>query len=189
MSDYREANSETRRMKITHDTTSLLIAEDMPWLFAVMLSLGLLLFVGVGLLVSSQTLIGAFVMAGIGGGMCFAAICIFVERLQIILDARAGTATLRSRTILRHREEVLPLADVLRATGETTLSGGDTSSDPSRVRRRMYRPSLVLADGAGGEVLRPITEIYDSSPAAGAVVRAINMWLDRHRNTAPTSRA
>jgi hypothetical protein len=53
----------------------------------------------------------------------------------------------------------------------------------------MYRPSLVLADGAGGEVLRPITEIYDSSPAAGAVVRAINMWLDRHRNTAPTSRA
>ncbi|PKQ12681.1 MAG: hypothetical protein CVT70_08060 [Alphaproteobacteria bacterium HGW-Alphaproteobacteria-1] len=150
-------------MKITHDTPRLLIAEDMPWLFAVMLSFGLLRFVGIGLLVGSRTLIGAFVMAGIGGGMCFAAICVFVERLQIIPDARAGTATLRSRAILRYKEEVLPLADVLRASGETTLSGG--------------------------EVLRPITGIYDSSPAAGALVRAINLWLDRHRNTAPTSRA
>jgi hypothetical protein len=53
----------------------------------------------------------------------------------------------------------------------------------------MYRPSRVLSDGAGGEVLRPITEIYDSSPASGAVVRAINLWLDRHRTTAPTSGA
>lgn len=174
-------------MKIIQDTPDLLIAEEMPWFIAVMLSLCLLLFVGVGLLVSSQTLLGAFVMGGVGGGMCFAAICIFVERLQIILDARAGTATLRSRTILRHREEVLPLDDVLRATGESTLSGGDTSSDPSRVRRRMYRPSLVLSDGAGGEVLRPITEIYDSSPASGKVVRAINDWLVQHRgsDTAP----
>lgn len=176
-------------MKITRDTPELLIAEETPWFIAVMLSLGLLAFVGVGLLVSAQTLIGAFVMEGIGGGMCLAAICIFVERLQIIFDARADTATLCSRTILRHREQVLPLADVLRATGETTLSGGDTSSDPSRVRRRMYRPPLVLSDGAGGEVLRPITEIYDSSPAAGALVRAINLWLERHRDGAPTSRA
>lgn len=168
-------------MKVTSQSPDLLIAEEMPWFIAVMLSLALLLFVGVGLLVSSQTLLGAFVMAGIGGGLCFAAICIFVERLQIILDARAGTATLRSRTILRHREEVLPLSDVLRATGESTLSGGDTSSDPARVRRRMYRPTLVLSDGAGGEVLRPITEIYDSSPASGTVVRAINDWLEERR--------
>ncbi|MBE0453376.1 hypothetical protein [Roseovarius autotrophicus] len=90
-------------VKITHDTPDLLIAENTPWVIAVMLSLGLLLFAGIGSLVASQTLIGAFVMAGIGGGMCLAAICIFVERLQVILDARAGTVTLRSRTILRRR--------------------------------------------------------------------------------------
>lgn len=164
-------------MKITRSTPDLLIAEAVPWFTAVMLSLGLLLFVGVGLLVSSQTLIGAFVMAGIGGGMCLAAICIFVERLQLILDAKARTVTIRSRTLLRQREEVLPLADLRRATGETTLSGGDTSSDPARVRRRMQRPALVLSDGAGGEVLHPITEIYDTSPASGSLVRALNDWL------------
>jgi hypothetical protein len=171
-------------MRITRDTPDLLIAEAMPWFIAVMLSLGLLLFVGIGLLISSVMLLGTFVMAGIGGGMCLAAICIFVERLQLILDARAGTATLRSRTILRHREEVLPLADVLRATGETTLSGG-VDTDPSRVRRKMHRPSLVLSDGAGGEVLRPITEVHDSSPASGELVRAINDWLARHRDGMP----
>ncbi|MGX0876440.1 hypothetical protein ACSSV4_001117 [Roseovarius sp. MBR-154] len=173
-------------MKITRTTPDLLIAEETPWFIAVMLSLGLLLFVGVGLLVSSQSLIGAFVMGGIGGGMCFAAICIFVERLQIILDAQAGTATLRARTILRQREEVLPLSDVLRATGETTLSGSNAGIDPARVRRKLHRPSLVLSDGAGGEVLRPITEIYDSSSASGKVVRAINDWLAQLRGTDAT---
>ncbi|WP_297768302.1 hypothetical protein [uncultured Roseovarius sp.] len=170
-------------MKITRTTPDLLIAQEIPWFIAVMLSLGLLLFVGVGLLVSSQTLIGAFVMGGIGGGMCFAAICIFVERLQIILDARAGTATLRARTILRSRETVFALQDLLGATGESTLSGGTTSDDPARVRRKLHRPSLVLSDGAGGEVLHPITEIYDSSSTSGTVVRAINDWLTQLRCT------
>lgn len=171
-------------MKVTRDSPDLLIVEEMPGLMAVGLSFFTLLFAGIGLLVMSETLPGGLVFLLVGGGMGIAAIGIFVERLQLILDGRTGTATLRSRTIFRHRETVLPLADVLRATGETTLSGGDTSSDPSRVRRRMHRPSLVLSDGAGGEVLHPITEIYDSSRNSGEIVRAVNAWLDARRTRA-----
>jgi hypothetical protein len=171
-------------VKITHDSPDLLIVEDMPWLMAVGLGLFTLLLAGIGLLVMSETLPGGLVFVLVGGGMGIAAIGIFVERLQFILDGRTGTAILRSRTIFRHRETVLPLADILRATGETTLSGGDSSSDPARVRRRMHRPSLVLSDGAGGEVLRPITEIYDSSRNSAEIVRAINAWLDARRRRA-----
>lgn len=168
-------------MRITLETDDRLIAEEKPWFIAVMLSFGLLLFVGLGLLIMSVTLLGALVMAGIGGSLCLAALCIFVERLQIILDATDGIVTLRSRTLLRHREDILALDDLLRATGESTLSGGDASADPARLRLQVFRPSFVLRDGAGGTVLRPITEIYDSSPASGKLVRVINAWLERQR--------
>lgn len=173
-------------MKVTHTSSDLLIIEETPWFIAVMLSLFTLMSVAIGLLVMSQTLAGGLVFLLVGGGMGLAGVGIFVERLQLILDAGAGTATLRSRTIFRHRETVFPLSDVLRATGESTLSGGDTSTDPSRVRRKVHRPSLVLRDGAGGDaLLHPITEIYDSSRSSTETVRAINSWLTDLRGADP----
>lgn len=173
-------------MKVTHSSPDLLMIEDMPWFMAIMLGLFTVFFAGVGLLVMPQTLVGGLVFLIGGGGLGFAGVCIFVERLQVILDARAGTAILRSRTILRHRETVFDLSDVIRATGESTLSGGETSTDPSRVRRPVHRPTLVLRDGAGGAPLsHPITEIYDSSRASAEVVRAINHWLAELRGPDP----
>lgn len=171
-------------MKITANSPDLLIIEEIPWFIAIMLGLFTLLSAAIGLLVLSQTLVGGLVFLIVGGGMGLAAIGVFVERLQLILDARADTVLLRSRTIFRHREEVFPLSDLLGATGESTLSGRDTD-DPSRARRRLYRPSLVLTDGreGGGQVLHPITEIYDSGRGAATMVRAINDWLERHRGT------
>ncbi|WP_417729271.1 hypothetical protein [Roseovarius sp.] len=174
-------------MKITHTSPDLLIIEEMPWFIAIMLSLFTLFFAGVGLLVMPQTLVGGLVFLLVGGGLGLAGVGIFVERLQVILDARAGTATLRSRTILRHRETTIPLVDVIRATGETTLSGSGTDGDGTRVQRKLHRPSLVLRDGAGGTaLLHPITEIYDSSRSSAEVVRAINDWLDQRRAADPT---
>lgn len=173
-------------MKVTQNTPDLLIIEELPWFIAIMLTLFTLLFAGVGLLVMPQTILGGLVFLLVGGGLGLGGIGIFVERLQLILDARAGTATLRSRTIFRHRETVFPLPDVLRATGESTLSGGDTSTDPSRVRRPVHRPSLVLRDAAGGTaLLHPITEIYDSSTSSAVTIRAINDWLSDLRGPDP----
>ncbi|KJS43294.1 MAG: hypothetical protein VR71_11145 [Roseovarius sp. BRH_c41] len=174
-------------MNVTHTSPDLLIIEEIPWFIAIMLSLFTMLFAGVGLLVMPQSLVGGLVFLLVGGGMGLAGVGIFVERLQLILDAGAGTATLRSRTIFRHRETVFPLDDLVRATGETTLSGSATDIDPARVRRKLHRPSLVLRDGASGDaLLHPITEIYDSSRSSGKVVRAINDWLAQRRVLDPT---
>lgn len=174
-------------MKITANSPDLLIIEEIPWFIAIMLGLFTLLSAAVGLLVMPQTLVGGLVFLLVGGGMGLGAIGVFVERLQLILDAGAGRVTLRSRTILRHRETVFDLSDLIRATGESTLSGGDTSTDPSRVRRLVYRPSLVLRDGSGvAPLLHPITEVYDSSRSSADVVRAINHWLAGLRGPDPT---
>lgn len=173
-------------MKVTTNHPDVLIIEEMPWFIAIMLSLFTLVFAGIGLLVIPQTVLGGLVFLLVGGGLGFAGVGVFVERLQLILDAREGRVILRSRTIFRHRETVFDLSDLIRATGESTLSGGDTSSDPARVRRPVHRPALVLRDGAGGApLLHPITEIYDSSRASAEVVRAINHWLAELRGPNP----
>ena len=173
-------------MKITANSPDLLIIEEMPWFIAIMLSLFTLLFAGIGLLVMPETLVGGLVFLLVGGGMGLAGVGVFVERLQLILDARAGTAILRSRTIFRHRETVLHLSDVIRATGESTLSGSAVDTDPSRVRRKLHRPSLVLRDGSGdAPLLHPITEIYDSNRSSTETVRTINDWLVNLRGQDP----
>ncbi len=173
-------------MKITTNSPDLLIIEEIPWFIALMLGLFTLLSAAIGLLVLSQTLVGGLVFLIVGGGMGLAAIGVFVERLHLILDARADTVILRSRTIFRHHEDVFPLADLRGATGESTMSSRDTD-DPNRPRRRLHRPSLVLADGreGGGQVLHPITEIYDSGRGAATTVRAINDWLKDLRGASP----
>ncbi|NCQ23160.1 MAG: hypothetical protein COW54_16120 [Rhodobacteraceae bacterium CG17_big_fil_post_rev_8_21_14_2_50_63_15] len=173
-------------MKITANSPDLLIIEDIPWFMAVMLGLFTLLSAAIGLLVMSQTLLGGLVFLIVGGGMGLAAIGVFVERLHLILDARAHNVILRSRTIFRHRETEFPLGDLLGATGESTLSGRNTD-DPDCPQRRLHRPSLVLVDGSadGGQVLYPITEIYDSGRGAATMVRAINDWLAALRALGP----
>lgn len=165
-------------MKITRNTPDLLVAEQVPWFMAVMLGLFTLGFSAIGLLVMPQTLPGGLVFLFVGGGLGLGATGVFVERLQLVLDARDATVTLRRRTIFRQQETVLPLDAVLAATGESTLSGRYTD-ESDLPPRRLHRPSLVLADGGagGGQVLHPITEIYDSGPGAALVVRAVNDWL------------
>lgn len=167
-------------MKIKHNTPDLLIAEDMPWFIAIMLFIFIMAFVTPGVLMAFDGVPAGLLFAVAGGGMGFAGMAIFVERLQVILDATANTATIRSRTILRYRETVFPLTDVRYATGHTTLSGGE--SDRSRPRRQVHRPSLVISDGAGeDDILHPVTEVYSSGGGTARLVRAVNTWLEQNR--------
>ncbi|KZY32155.1 hypothetical protein A3731_04285 [Roseovarius sp. HI0049] len=164
-------------MKIHRNTPDLLVAEQVPLLLAIALFAFTMAFVtpGVLLVFAGEWLGLAF--GGMGGGLGFAAICVFVERLQITLDAVARTATIRRRTVLSHREVTLPLAELVRATTESTRSSGKT-------RQRLFRPTLVLDDGTGtGETLHPITEVFSSGTGAARLVAAINDWLAASRDT------
>ncbi|WP_234999401.1 hypothetical protein [Roseovarius albus] len=121
------------------------------------------------------------VIALLGVGMGVAAMGIFGERLQIILDEQAGTATIRNRTIFRHKEELFPLKDLQKADRETTLTS--SASDPTELRYVVGRPALILDDGSGqgagqGTVRHLITGNYSNSGSAEILVKAINNWLE-----------
>ncbi|MEQ8897203.1 MAG: hypothetical protein RID23_08930 [Roseovarius sp.] len=162
-------------MKIRRNTPDMLVAERVPLLLAMAMFVFVMAFVtpGVMLIFAGEWLGLAF--GTLGGGLGVAAMCVFVERLQIILDAAGQTATIRRRTMLGHREVILPLVELVRATTESTQSSGKT-------RQRLFRPTLVLDDGTG-ETLHPITDVFSSGTGAARLVAAINDWLATSRRT------
>ncbi len=166
-------------MKVKTNTPDVLIAGDIPWLMAIMLLFFTLTFAGIGLLTLTQTWAGLMFLF-VGGGMGLGAMGVFVERLQLILDARAGTMTLRRRTLFRHSETLLPLASVIRAETETGLG---THRDWSKPRRSVSRLAFVVDDGSdtGGTVTHRLTEVMSSGNGAATVTRAVNEWLDALR--------
>lgn len=160
-------------MKIRRNTPDLLIAEYVPWFLAVMLFLFIMAFVTPGVILLFSGEWAGLLFAGLGGGLGFAAVCVFVERLQVILDAASGTATIRRRTVLSYREDVFPLSELSRAVAESTTSNSNGS------RQTLYRPTLVLQDQSGeGELLQPVTDVYSSGGSAKRLVSAINAWMD-----------
>ncbi|WP_120502365.1 hypothetical protein [Roseovarius sp. EL26] len=165
-------------MKIKYDTPDLLIAGETPWFIAIMLLFFTLVFVGIGMLVVSEGIWAGLIFVVVGGGLGLGAMGVFVERLQVILDAQADTLTMRSRTLFQYKEDVIPLNDVVRAGTESSLSGTSTQ-DTSKPRQRVSRLVFILHDGAGtgGTVVQPMTSVMSSGGAAGNVTREINEWL------------
>ncbi|MEQ9257582.1 MAG: hypothetical protein RIG84_00645 [Roseovarius sp.] len=159
-------------MKIKRNEPDLLVAEEVPWFMAIMLFLFIMCFVTPGVLIAFTGEWLGLLFALMGGGLGFAAMCVFVERLQLILHAPSGTATIRRRTILGQSETSLPLAEVARAVVESRTSSQQSGS-------RLSRPALVLEDGTGeGALTHPVTQVYSSGNRAETLVRAVNGWLE-----------
>ncbi len=157
-------------MKIKLNNSQIFVAEDVPWLIAIMLVLFIFCFVAPGLGMAFDGVWEGLLFALAGGGMGFAALCVFVERLQIILDRREGMITLRRRTVLKYQLRQFPLDGLLRAEVQTTISRKDGRT------RQLYRPALVIAED-DDEKRHPVTEVYANGPAAERLVKAINAWI------------
>ena len=156
-------------MRIKRNTADVFIAEEVPWLIAIMLVLFIFAFVAPGVAMAFDGVWQGLLFALAGGGMGFAALCVFVERLQVILDRRSGLITLRRRTVLKYDQQQVPLSAFVRAETDETTSRKDGRT------RQLYRPTLVLAD-EGGEALYPVTQVYSSGGSADRLVKAINRW-------------
>jgi hypothetical protein len=155
------------RMKVTHDTTELLVLDHVPWGLAVLLMLPLLLFTfaAIGIFAAGDW---AGAAGAVPGAVLFAmALVVFVERLQLILDRRTGTVTLRCRTLWRYRQDTYALASLARARVESKRGSKG---------KRLYRPVLVFDAGEDRGVW-PVTEIYSSGQGADRTAAAINRWL------------
>ena len=168
-------------MKVKTNTPDLLIAGETPWFMAIMLLFFTLTFAAIGLLTLTQHWAGLIFLIG-GGGLGIGAMGVFVERLQLILDARAETLTLRSRTMFRYAETVFPLQDVLRAETET---GRSNSRNGVNSPQTLSRVAFVIRDGSGtgATTTQPLTSVMSSGKGAATVTRAANEWLKALRGT------
>ena len=153
-------------MKVTRDTPTLFIAQEVPWGIAAALFFFIMAFVTPGVLLAFDGVWQGLLFAAAGGGLGFGAMCVFVERLMLRLDARLNTATVRRLTMLKAKTVSVPLHTVLSAEVHQSRD-----LDSGKV---LSRPVLRLA---GGDTL-PVTEIYSSGPRATRLVSRVNGWLD-----------
>ncbi|MEX0282671.1 MAG: hypothetical protein AB3N13_15925 [Arenibacterium sp.] len=161
-------------MKITRNLPEQLILDHTPWVFSLLFGGMALVFLSIGVtLVMNGELFG-LIFTLVGGGVGGLVFFMIARRVQLILDAEAGTITLRRRTLLGYSEEVHALADLREAIlEETTSSKGG----------RTYRPSLYLSGMSEG--IHPILKVYTNTGGPRTAVNAINTWLDSHRADIP----
>ena len=153
-------------MTVLENRPARLVLERRPWILGIGLILFTLIFVGAGIaMVTSGDLTGLFLSLG-GGGMGFVGFWAFVRRTRIIFDVDTATITIRRKTLTRFTEEVLPLAQVDRASVQT--SHGDKTDT--------HRPVLVMTPDAP-ETYVPIVPVYASGRGAARAAREINTWL------------
>ena len=110
-------------MKIKRNTPDIFVAEEVPWLIAIMRILFIFAFVAPGVGMAFDGFWQGLLFALAGGGMGFAARCVFVERLQVILDRRSGLITLRRRTVLKYDQQKVPLDAFVRAKRKRRQAG------------------------------------------------------------------
>ncbi len=162
-------------MKIKTNTPDLLIAGEIPWFMAIMLLLFTLTFAAIGLLTLTQHWAG-LIFLFVGGGLGVGAMAVFVERLQRILDARAKTLKVRSRTMFRYSETVLSVKDVLRAETET---GQSNSRNGINSPQSLSRTVFIIRDGSDTDqtTILPLTSVMSTGNGAATVTHAVNEWL------------
>ena len=156
-------------LRITRYTPTLFIAQHVPWVIAGALFLFIMGFVTPGVLLAFDGVWHGLLFAALGGGLGFAAMCVFVERLMLRLDATDDTATIRRLTILKRTSTTIPLGDVIEADTES-LRDHETG-------RRQSRPVLRLKNGES----LPVTQIYSSGPGADRLAEKVNGWLADRR--------
>jgi hypothetical protein len=155
-------------MKVLQDTPDRLILDETPWLIALLLAGFVLVFVGTGLFIMSESLLFGLAFGGFGGIVGCVIMAVMVERLQIIFDRPAGTVTIRRKSLLRRYSQVSHVLDNLsHAELETTVSSkGDT----------LARAVLILSRGMSAG-RHPLSATYSNLSGPPQMVAAINTWL------------
>ncbi len=172
-------------MKVTRKTPDQLILSNTPWLIGIMLVVFILCFVGAGLFMATEGGEGIFFgifFALVGGGLGFGAFCVFVRRVQVILDRRTNSIVIRRQSIFGYYTVKHDLSNLSYAEVETTTSSRKGTSS------KMHRPVLILEKGMSAG-RHPIVEAYVSGGGAQRMVDAVNVWLPARKVDSDTQSA
>ncbi|NVO57521.1 hypothetical protein HW561_17120 [Rhodobacteraceae bacterium B1Z28] len=160
-------------MKVTRNTQNQLILADTPWFIGIMLVFFIMAFVGPGILLMStgaENIWFGLIFALGGGGLGFGAFCVFVRRVQVILDRHKDRILIRRQSVFGYEAVEHVLSNLSHAELESTVSTSDGR------RSTLYRPVLVLDEGMSAG-RHPIAEAYSNGRGSHRLVDAINEWL------------
>ena len=160
-------------MKVTRNTSDQLILADTPWFIGVMLIIFILAFVGPGILLMStggENIWFGLIFALGGGGLGFGAFCVFVRRVQVILDRGKDRILIRRQSVFGYDSVAHILSNLSHAELERTTSTreGRTST--------LYRPVLILDKGMSAG-RHPIVDAFSNGRGSHRLVDAVNEWL------------
>lgn len=158
-----------QQMKVKHNTPDLLIVGETPWLIAIALSIGTLMFAGAG---TSMMLQGEWAGFAFVGGSAFWMLFfyLFVRRVQVVFHGPEGWVEIRRRNLRRYIKVRYDIAEISKAIYQT--SQGESGST--------HRVVLILPTGeSAGQI--PLTEHFTSGRGAQKTTKAINSWLDSYR--------
>ncbi|WP_299083583.1 hypothetical protein [uncultured Ruegeria sp.] len=164
-------------MKVTRNTPDQLILSNTPWLIGIMLAIFILCFVGAGLFMATEGSEGVWfgiIFALFGGGLGFGAFCVFVRRVQVILDRKSNSILIRRQSLFGYDSVEHELSNLSHAEVETTTSTRD------RTTSKMHRPVLILEKGMSAG-RHPIVEAYVSGRGAQRMVDAVNAWHPKRK--------
>ncbi len=160
-------------MKVTRNTPNQLILSDTPWFIGITLVFFILAFVGAGLFMISEggesILFGIF-FALFGGGMGVGAFCVFVRRVQVILDRNKDSILIRRQSVFGYDAVEHKLSNLSHAEIESTTSRSNKRTST------LYRPVLILDKGMSAG-RHPIVEAFSNGRGAHQMVDAVNAWL------------
>lgn len=160
-------------MKVTRNTPTQLILADTPWFIGIMLVFFILTFVGAGLVMVSdggENIWFGLFFALIGGGLGVGAFCVFVRRVQVILDRTKNRILIRRQSVFGYEAVEHQLSSLSHAEVESSTFRSDSSSST------LYRPVLVLDKGMS-EGRHPIVDAFSNGRGAHKLVDAVNAWL------------
>ncbi len=160
-------------MKVSRNTPNQLILSDTPWFIGVMLVFFILAFVGPGIFLMStggENIWFGLIFALGGGGLGFGAFCVFVRRVQVILDRNKDIVLVRRQSVFGYEAVEHVLSNLSHAELESTISTREGRTTT------MYRPVLVLDKGMSAG-RHPIVEAYSSGSGSARLVAAVNAWL------------
>lgn len=158
-------------MKVTRNTPDQLILSDTPWLIGIMLILFILVFTGAGIAITVSETWAGLIFAFFGGGMGVMAFCVFVRRVQVILDRPADQLLIRRQSVFGYSAVEHSLSDLSHAELESTTSRRKGSSST------LYRPVLVLSRGMSAG-RHPVVAAYTNGKGPARLVDAVNAWLE-----------
>ena len=154
-------------MKVTTNTDDLLIIDDRPLFFSIMLGGFILVFTGVGLFLISEGVWAGLIFVAFGIFMGGGAFYIFVQRVQVVLHRPEGWFEIRRKTLFSTQKVRYRLSELSHAGIETSRSSDGTST---------YRVVLRIPEGESVG-WHPVTIAYSNGRGHHRCRDAINAWL------------